>query len=202
MSDPDDMLDTEELEYSLDLSSTNSDFEETQELKYSMDLSTNSSENTDSELSSNNGSTDLSSDTDLGTGSELSYDGDDELTNLNEHLKPCNYEPSCQPRKDFISNSENDEDSDVSSDSNQEHSRKGNTNWCACGHGRAMETEIESFYCRDTNEAPDNYFEGHKCITESEGFKMVCLSKPVLDTALSVFNHFRGDSIENIDNKL
>ena len=102
MSDPDDMLDTEELEYSLDLSSTNSDFEETQELKYSMDLFTNSSENTDS---------------------ELSYDDDDELTNLNEHLKLYNYEPSCQPRKDFISNSENDEDY-VSSDSNQEHSRK------------------------------------------------------------------------------
>ena len=32
-------------------------------------------------------------------------------------------------------------------------------------------------------------------------FKMVCLSKPVLDTVLSVFNHFRRDSIENIDNK-
>ena len=60
MSNPDDMLHIEELEYSLDLSSTNSDFEETQELKYSMDLSTNSSENTDSELNSNNdnGSTD------------------------------------------------------------------------------------------------------------------------------------------------
>ena len=170
MSDPNDMLDTEELEYSLDISSTNSDFEETQELKYSMDLFTNSSENTDS---------------------ELSYDDDDELTNLNEHLKLYNYEPSCQPRKDFVSNSENDEDYDVSSDSNQEHSRKGNTNWCACGHCRAMDTE--SFCCRDTNEAPDNYFEGHKCITESEGFKMVCLSKPVLDTPLSVFNHFKGD---------
>ena len=168
-----------------------------------MDLSTNSSENTDSKLSSNNDnrSTGLSSDTDLGTDSELSYDDDDELTNLNEHLKPYNYEPSCQPRKDFISNSENDEDSDVSSDSNQEHSRKGYTNWCACGHCRAMETEIENFCCRDTNKALDNYFEGHKCITESEGFKMVCLSKPVLDTALSVFNHFRGESIKNIDNK-
>ena len=61
MLDPDDMLDTEELEYSLDLSSTNSDFEETQELKYSMDLFTNSSENADSKLSSNNnnGSTNL-----------------------------------------------------------------------------------------------------------------------------------------------
>ena len=123
------------------------------------------------------------------------------MTNLNEHLKLYNYEPSCQPRKDFISNSENDEDSDVSSDSNHEHSRKGNTNLCACGHSPAMETEIAGFCCRDTNEAPDNYFEGHKCITESEGFKMVCLSKPVLDTALSMFNHFRGDSIKNIDNK-
>ena len=101
MSDPDDMLDTEKLEYSLGLSSENPDFEETQELKYSMDLSTNSSENAGSELSSNNdkGLTDLSADTDLGTVSELSYDGDDELTNLNEHLKPYNYEPSCQPRK-------------------------------------------------------------------------------------------------------
>ena len=98
MSDPDDMLDTEELEYSLDLSSTNSGFEETQELKYSMDLSTNSSENTDSKLSFNNdkGSTNLSSDTDLGAGSELSYADDNKLTNLNEHLKPYNYdEPSC-----------------------------------------------------------------------------------------------------------
>ena len=53
MLDPDDMLDTEEFEYSLDLSSTNSDFEETQELKYSMDLSAKSSENTDSASSSN-----------------------------------------------------------------------------------------------------------------------------------------------------
>ena len=200
MLDPD-MLDKEEFEYSLDLSSTNLDFEETQELKYSMDLSTNSSENTDSKLSSNNDnrSTGLSSDTDLGTDSELSYDDDDELTNLNEHLKPYNYEPSCQPRKDFISNSENDEDSDVSSDSNQEHSRKGNSNWCACWYCWAIETEIESFCCRDTNKAPDNYFEGHKCITESKGFKMVWLSKPVLDNALSVLNHFRGDLIKNID---
>ena len=94
MSDPDDVLDTEELEYSLDLSSINLDFEKTQELKYSMDLSTTSLENAESELSSNNdnGSTDLSSDTDLGTGSELSYDDDDELTNLSEHLKRYNLE--------------------------------------------------------------------------------------------------------------
>ena len=94
---------------------------------------------------------DFPSHRDLGTGSKLSYDDDDdnELTILNEHLKPYNYEPSHQPRKDFISNSENDKDSDVSSDSNQEHSRKGNTDWCACGYCCAMETEIESFCCRE-----------------------------------------------------
>ena len=62
--------------------------------------------------------------------------------------------------------------SDFSSDNNKELSRKGNTNWCACGHCQAMETEIENFCCRDTNEAPDNYFEDHKCITKSEGFKV------------------------------
>ena len=123
------------------------------------------------------------------------------MTNLNEHLKPYNLEPSCKPRKHLISNSENDEHSDVSSDSNQEHSRKRNTNWCACGHCRAMETETESFCCRDRKEATEYYFEGRKCITESEDFRMVCLSKPELDTALSVFNRFRGGSIENIDNK-
>ena len=94
------------------------------------------------------------------------------MTNLNDHLEPYNYEPSCQPRKYFISNSENDEDSGLSSVSNQEHSRKENTN-CVCEHCRAVETEIESFCCRDTNEAPDGYFEGHKCLTESEDFKMV-----------------------------
>ena len=51
-----------------------------------------------------------------------------------------------------------------------------------------METEIESFSCRDTNEAPDNYFEGHKCITEQEDFKMVCLSKPVPDATVTTAN--------------
>ena len=75
--------------------------------------------------------------------------------------------------------------SDFSSDNNQELSRKGNTNWCACGHCQAMETEIESFCCRDTNEAPDNYFEDHKCITKSEGFKVFPYCFYKLNSSLS-----------------
>ena len=41
----------------------------------------------------------------------------------------------------------------------------------------------------------------NKCITDSNGFQMVCLAKPVLKTALSALNRLRGDSMDNIDNK-
>ena len=42
---------------------------------------------------------------------------------------------------------------------------------------------------------------GHRCITESEGYHMVCLAKHVLNTTLSALNRLRGDPMENIDNK-
>ena len=64
-----------------------------------------------------------------------------------------------------------------------------------------MKSEVESLCCRDTNEVPDKYFEGQNCITESNGFNMVCLSEPVLKTVLAAFNHFRECSIETIDNR-
>ena len=44
-------------------------------------------------------------------------------------------------------------------DEPEELERIGNTNWCKCGHCFAMETNTESLYCRDTNEAPDVLFE-------------------------------------------
>ena len=64
-----------------------------------------------------------------------------------------------------------------------------------------MKSEVESLCCGDTNQVPDDYFEGHDCVTESNGFNMVCLSEPVLKTALSAFNHFQGYSIETVDNR-
>ena len=39
-------------------------------------------------------------------------------------------------------------------------------------------------------------FLGKKCVTEVEDFKLVCLEKPVLETALAVLNDLRGDKIK------
>ena len=170
-------MDTQELEYSTDLSSrlseSDSDIEtdeflETQELQYSVDLSDSSEEHSSEE-------------------------------SLPDVLKPFDFEPVCSPRKDEIVTSSDEEKH--KNTSSGEKLRKGNTNWCLCGKCKAMDTEAESFCCRDTNEVPDDYFEGHMCVTESCGFQMVCLSKPVLKTALSALNHYRGDSLENIDKR-
>ena len=63
-----------------------------------------------------------------------------------------------------------------------------------------MESEAESLCCLDTNEVPDSYFGGNKCVTDSEGFVTVCISKHVLKTALSALNDLRGDSINDTSN--
>ena len=41
-----------------------------------------------------------------------------------------------------------------------------------------------------------------ECITQTEGFKMVCLAKPVLEAALGALKNLRGDELaENLDNR-
>ena len=38
-------------------------------------------------------------------------------------------------------------------------------------------------------------FLGKKCVTEVEDFKLVCLEKPILETALAALNNLRGDKL-------
>ena len=38
--------------------------------------------------------------------------------------------------------------------------RIGNTDWCLCGRCAPMETHTESLCCKETNEIPEEYFEG------------------------------------------
>ena len=59
---------------------------------------------------------------------------------------------------------------------------------------------MESLFCQDTNEVPEELFEGQKYITKSSWFPMVCLGKPVLHASLSALDHLRGNSTENMDN--
>ena len=124
-------------------------------------------------------------------------------------LKPYDFEPTL---KDFPMDF-NDQDT-------EKVSRIGNLDWCNCGECQPMDSEAESLCCLDTNEVPDDYFEGqllglvlinlyyslytflinefilgNKCVTKSTGFQEVCLSKNVLKTVLSALNELRGDSI-------
>lgn len=80
---------------------------------------------------------------------------DESLHDLTK-LKPYDLEPIYS---DVASSSS---DSERVDSEEEEQSRIGNTSWCECGNCRAMKTYTESYCCRDTNEIPDEYFEGRQ----------------------------------------
>ena len=117
-----------------------------------------------------------------------SSESDDETFNLETNeLQPYAFEPLLDTEKQpTITENEMDRES---------QRRIGNTAWCNCGSCKAMESEEESKCCKDSDETPEHYFGGKVCITQNENFKLVCLSKEVLRTALHALNNLRGDSI-------
>ena len=70
-------------------------------------------------------------------------------------LKPYDHE---QIRSSLDEASSSDDKSDNSSD--EEQARIGNTDWCLCERCLAMDTYAESLCCQDTNEIPEDFFEG------------------------------------------
>ena len=107
---------------------------DTQELQYSMDLSSSSEDDSSKELSD--------------------FSSDESLPDITK-LKPYDHEPACLPRSE-------DDLEDISRDDKQTKntSRIGNTDWCLCGNCKSMETYSESLCCLDTNEVPEELFEG------------------------------------------
>ena len=202
----DKVLQTQELEYSIDLNSPiekeekgseefNNVFD-TQELTYSLDLSSGdekkfSSTEIESDDFSGSSSSSIESEwSDDGESSPSEEQSDDDSFPELSFLKPYDFEP-------LVDLDENENDlSNPKANEQGEPSRIGNTNWCKCGNCKPMDSEAESLCCLDTNEVPDEYFEGNTCIILSEGFSTVCLSKHTLKTALSALNDLRGDSIK------
>ena len=87
------------------------------------------------------------------SGNETS-ESDDESKSLPDigSLKPYDFEPVIP----YIE----DEDGIVENQNTMLSPRIGNISWCTCGECKPMESEKESFCCLDTNEVPDEYFEG------------------------------------------
>ena len=96
-------------------------------------------------------SNESSSSSEESTASEESTDeSESDLSNL----KGYDFEPVCDPRPISPSTDEGELDEDTSD------SRIGNRDWCVCGKCEAMESSIESLCCKDTNEVPEELFEG------------------------------------------
>ena len=69
-------------------------------------------------------------------------------------LKPYDFEPEIPYVEEEIATDRHHEN----------QSRIGNIDWCICGECKPMESETESICCLDTNEVPDELFEGEMFI--------------------------------------
>ena len=88
------------------------------------------------------------------------HDGDDDTSDesgLEIGLTPYNFEPRCAPNASTAEkgNFESEEEEDVGF-----MSRKNNTIWCECGLCPPMETDEESFCCRECSAITNEKFEG------------------------------------------
>ena len=89
--------------------------------------------------------------------SEFEFYDDNPLPDIGK-LNPYDYEPThILLPSDF---SDVLKDSDNTDSEENKSIRIGNTNWCQCGYCKPMLTFTESLCCRNTNEVPDNKFEG------------------------------------------
>ena len=68
-------------------------------------------------------------------------------------LKPFDFDPEYSPDE------EHEENEELTADENGQL-RIGNTDLCLCGSSRAIETSSENLCCKDTNDIPDDHFEG------------------------------------------
>lgn len=75
--------------------------------------------------------------------------------------------------------------------------RLGSTSWCECAKCTAMPSGIECQCCREMEGVSERMAENesYQCITEHEQFKVVCLNKDVLYTALVMMNAIRQDPL-------
>ena len=75
--------------------------------------------------------------------------------------------------------------------------RLGSTSWCKCAKCAPMPSGIECQCCKEMEGVVERVAENesHQCITDHEQFKVVCLNKDVLYTALVMMNTIRGDPV-------
>lgn len=90
-----------------------------------------------------------------------SYDSDSSSSDISipdiVKLKPYDFEPEASSSDEYGSEETVLDCMDTPTNFKD---RIGNTDWCLCGKCRAMDTYSDSLCCRDTNEIPDDSFQG------------------------------------------
>ena len=113
-----------------------------------------------------------------------------------EAVKPYQFEPvvdlDYSDNKDDMSESETDIREQASFTE-----RLGRIDWCSCMNCTPMSSGIEYRCCREVEAVEEKLTEGNdlNCITNSKQFKIVCLNKEVLYTALVTMKTVRGDPL-------
>ena len=70
----------------------------------------------------------------------------------------------------------------------------GNTTWCKCFKCNVEKREIDCLCCLEVtalNEKFDKF--SVKCVTEAEGFQILCVNKEMLENVLTGLHDSRGD---------
>ena len=118
-------------------------------------------------------------------------------SSLNTEIKPYQFEPT-----DVSGYSDNEDNSSKSETDIREQAsfmeRLGTIDWCECTKCSPMPSGIECQCCREM-EGIDKRLTEHggslQCITDHKQFKVVCLNKDVLYTALVTMKSVRDDSL-------
>ena len=105
-------------------------------------------------------------------------------------LLPYRFEP------DSLWSSNEDSDSDDTDSQVSFTERLGNTSWCSCAKCLPMPRAVECICCRELSEVVERLEGSDGCVTCLETFKIVCLDKDVLYTALVTMHTVRGDEVE------
>ena len=108
-------------------------------------------------------------------------------------ITPYQFEPTHMDDNGDSEDSKSDFDNDQASFTD----RLGHTSWCSCAKCTPMPRAVECFCCKELETACER-LEGSEsaCITQVEQFKVVCLNKDILYTALVTMHTVRGDVFE------
>ena len=111
-------------------------------------------------------------------------------------IVPYRFEPVAVSNYSYSDTSSSESESDIT-EQGSFMERLGSTNWCECAKCAPMPSGIECQCCMEMEGVVECVAEkeSHQFITDHEQFKVVCLNKDVLYTALVMMNMVRGDPV-------